>query len=58
MQNEDCGQEDSISDRNEKLPQSRREGLGKVCDFGEGVHEIKHIFLQKVSASYTEQSSP
>ena len=27
-----------------------------ICDFGEGrVHEIKHVFLKKVSGSHKEQ---
>ena len=35
-------------------------GVGQyICDFGEGgVHTIKCLFLQKVSASHKEQMSP
>ena len=30
-----------------------------ICDFGEGgIHAIKHIFSQKVSALHKKQSSP
>ena len=30
-----------------------------ICDFGEGgIHTIKHIFFQKLSASHEKQSSP
>jgi len=50
-ENEDYSLGDSISDGPEKLLQEAgREGQC-ACDFGEeGVHAIKHIFFQKVSA--------
>ena len=58
-QNEYDSPGDSTSDSSEKLLQ-RIEGEGQyICDFSEqGVHSIKHIFLQKVSASHREQGSP
>ena len=41
---------DSNSDSSEKLLQ--RGGKEVICDFSEGrVHAIKHIFLQKISAT-------
>ena len=57
-QNEDCSPGDSITDSSEKLLQRGRGEGQHLCDFGEGgVLAIKHIFLQKVSASHEEQSS-
>ena len=57
-QNEDYSPGDSTSDNSEKLLQ-RIEVEGQyMCDFREeGVHAIKHIFLQKVSAGHKEQLS-
>ena len=38
------------------LQRGREEGQ-YMCDFGEGgIHAIKHIFFQKLSASHLEQS--
>jgi len=65
-ENENYGLGDSITDSSEKLLQRCR-GEGQcICDFAEGgVHTIKHIFLQKISASlgkitapHKEQTSP
>ena len=58
-QNEDYSLGDSISDSSEKLLQRSRVKGQCICDFGEGgIHAIEHIFLQKVSASHKEQTSP
>ena len=55
----DCGWGNSISDSSERpFQRGRREGQNR-CDFGEwGVHAIKHVLFQKVSASYEEQAPP
>ena len=48
----------STSDSSERLLQRGREGQYRI-DFGDGgVYAIKHMFLQKVSASHEELSSP
>ena len=57
-QNEDCSPGDSTLDSSEKLLQRGRGEGQYLCAFGEGgVHAIKHVFLQKVSAGHEEQLS-
>ena len=49
--NENYRPGDSISDSSEKLLQRGRRESQYICDLGErGVHAVKHIFLQRVSA--------
>ena len=51
-QNEDYSLGDSISDSSEKLLQRGREEGQYTYNFSKGrVHAIKHIFLQKISAT-------
>ena len=48
-----------VPDSTEKLFQSDRRDGRYVCDFGEGgVHAIRHLHLQKFSASHKELMSP
>lgn len=58
-ENEDCSPRDCNSESSENLLKRGREESQYLYDFGEGgVRAIKHVFFQKVSASYEEQASP
>ena len=51
--------ETAFQNSSENLLQGGSWGRLIISDFGEGgIHAIKHIFLQKVSASPEEQTSP
>ena len=55
--NQDYSQGDNLSDSSEELLQKGRGEVSIHMILVKSVHEIKHIFWQKVTASHEEQMS-